>query len=196
MDSQFFRIPTKPNYYYGLTPYEAEKTANKTNTQPTTLPTPDSRFPGWAAPMDDGRLITEYRTHCSENIPAGSQFPVKEWITKNADEIMRVSRVRQGEMAGAQYNFDPSVVPPPVALVKCDAMGCAMFPTNTPNGIGTERVYDKSPHLFGTFELPKETAPRAIIGLNRVFENGRNSPRGRTFEPLRGKPVGTVEHMY
>lgn len=197
MDSQFFRVPTNPNYYFGLTPREAQKTAYKTAvSQRNTFPTPDSRFPGWAAPMEDGRLVTDYRPHCNENIPAGSQFPVKEWITKNAEEIIHLSRTRQAEITGAQYAFDPSVVPPPVQIVKCDAIDCAFFPTDAVNGIGTERVYDKAPELFGTFDLPKQRAQRPNISLNKVYENGRNSPRGRTFEPLRGKPVGQVEHMY
>jgi hypothetical protein len=197
MDSQFFRIPTQPNYYFGTTPYEAQRTAYKTAvSQRNTYPTPDSRFPGWAAPMEDGRLVTDYRPHCSENVPAGVQFPVKEWITKNAEEIIQVSRTRQAMMAGAQYGDDPSVVPPPESIVKCDKVECAFFPTQSMNGIGTERVYDKAPELFGTFDLPRQKAPRANIGLNRVFENGRNSPRGRDFTPMGNKPVGQTEHLY
>lgn len=197
MDSQFFRIPSQPNYYFGLTPSETKSTAYKTAvSQRNTFPTPDSRFPGYAAPMADGRLITDYRPHCNENVPAGSQFPVKEWITKNADQIINLSRERQAKMTGAVYGDDPSVVPPPVSMVKCDAMDCGIFPTGAPNGIGTERVYDKAPDLFGTFELPRQKAPRAKVGLNKVFENGRNSPRGRFFTPMGSKPVGQTEHMY
>jgi hypothetical protein len=197
MDSQFFRIPTQPNYYFGISPYEAERTAYKTAvSQKNTFPSPDSRFPGWAAPMEDGRLVTDYRPHCNENVPAGVQFPVKEWITKNAEEIIRLSRTRQALMAGAQYGDDPSVVPPPESVVKCDKVDCAFFPTQAANGIGTERVYDKAPELFGTFDLPRQKAPRANIALNKVFENGRNSPRGRAFVPMGNKPVGQTEHLY
>ena len=197
MDSQFFRIPTTPNYYFGISPYEAERTAYKTAvSQKNTFPSPDSRFPGWAAPMEDGRLVTDYRPHCNENVPAGVQFPVKEWITKNAEEIIQLSRTRQAMMAGAQYGDDPSVVPPPEAVVKCDKVDCAFFPTQAANGIGTERVYDKAPELFGTFDLPRQRAPRANVALNRVFENGRNSPRGRNFTPMGNKPVGQTEHLY
>jgi hypothetical protein len=99
-------------------------------------------------------------------------------------------------MTGAIYGDDPSVVPPPVSLVKCDKMDCAFLPADTINGIGTERVYDKAPELFGTFELPRQRAPRANVGLNRHFENGRNSPRGRFFTPMGSKPVGQTEHLY
>lgn len=197
MDSQFFRIPTQPNYYFGITNREAETSAYKTAvSQRNTFPSPDSRFPGYAAPMEDGRLVTDYRPHCSENVPAGVQFPVKEWITKNAEQIMQLSRDRQVQMTGAIYGDDPSVVPPPVSLVKCDKVDCAFLPADTINGIGTERVYDKAPELFGTFELPRQRAPKANVGLNRHFENGRNSPRGRFFTPMGSKPVGQTEHLY
>ena len=197
MDSQFFRIPTQPNYYFGVSPYEAQRTAYKTAvSQRNTFPTQDSRFPGWAAPMEDGRLVTDYRPHCNENVPAGVQFPVKEWITKNADEIIALSRDRQARLSGGQYAFDRSVVPPPESIVKCDKVDCAFFPTEAANGIGTERVYDKSPELFGTFDLPKQVAPRANVALNRNFENGRNSPRGRFFTPMGSKPLAQTEHLY
>lgn len=197
MDSQFFRIPTQPNYYFGITSREAERTAYKTAvSQRNTYPSVDSRFPGYAAPMEDGRLVTDYRPHCNENVPAGSQFPVKEWMTKNAEEIMQLSRDRQVKMTGAIYGDDPTVVPPPVNLVKCDKVDCVILPADTINGIGTERVYDKTPELFGTFELPRQRAPRANIGLNTHFEGGRNSPRGRFFSPMGSKPVGQTEHLY
>jgi hypothetical protein len=197
MDSQFFRIPTQPNYYFGISSYEARRTAYKTAvSQRNTFPTQDSRFPGWAAPMEDGRLVTDYRPHCNENVPAGVQFPVKEWITKHADEIITLSRERQARLTGGQYAFDSSVVPPPESIVKCDKVECAMFPTEGTNGIGTERVYDKAPELFGTFNLPKQVAPRPRVALNKVFENGRNSPRGRFFTPMGSKPIAETEHLY
>jgi len=197
MDSQFFRIPTNPNYYFGISSYEAERNAYKTAvSQRNTFPTQDSRFPGYSAPMEDGRLVTDYRPHCNENVPAGVQFPVKEWITKNAEQIMDLSRMRQARLAGAQFGDDPSVVPPPESIVKCDKVECAFFPTEARNGIGTERVYDKAPELFGTFELPRQRPPKANVALNRVFENGRNSPRGRFFAPMGSKPVGQTEHLY
>lgn len=197
MDSKFFRIPTQPNYYFGTTPYEAKTTAYKTAiSQRNTFPTSDSRFPGYAAPMTDGRLATDYRPHCNENVPAGVQFPVKEWMTKNADTIIQLSRERQAKMVGAQYGDDSSVVPPPESIVKCDKVDCAYFPTETPNGIGTERVYDKAPELFGTFAFPRQRAPRPNVSLNKTFENGRNTPRGRFFSSMGSKAIGQTEHMY
>lgn len=197
MDSRFFRVPTQPNYYSGLTPREARATAYQTAVSArNTLPTPDSRFPGFAAPLADGRLVTDYRPHCNENVPAGSQFAVKEWIQANTTEIIRVSRERQATMAGAQYGDDPTVVPPPVQIVQCQPTECAMMPTGQADGIGTERVYDRAPPLFGTFSVPRQRPLAANVSLTSFFEGGRNSPRGRSFAPMGNKPLAATERLY
>jgi hypothetical protein len=39
----------------------------------TAAPAPDARFPGWAGPVHDGRLVTDYRPHCETNIPSKAQ---------------------------------------------------------------------------------------------------------------------------
>lgn len=197
MDSQFFRVPTQPNYYSGLSSYEAGRLANKTavssrNTQPSM----DSRFPGWAAPMADGRLVTDYRPHCNQNIPAGKQFATKEWIQTNTDDLIAVSRARFAQSTGAIYAFDKTVEAPPENLVKCDKVECVFMPSGKYNGIGTERVYDKAPELFGTYQLPKMRAPKAHVGLNQRYEGGRNSWRGREFDPMGNKPLGETTKLY
>lgn len=200
MDSHFFRVPTKPNpYKYNmLSSSQAEKVATTTIVSArNTAPSQDNRFPGWAAPMADGRLVTDYRPHCNENIPAGSQYATKEWVQKNTDEIIALSRKRQAEMTGAIYGLDPSVVPPPENIQKCDPMGCDIMPTSAPDGIGLERVYDKAPALFGTFSYPVQKDPYPPkIGLNKVFEQGRNSPRGREFRPMGTLPLASTEKLY
>jgi hypothetical protein len=63
--------------------------------------------------MADGRLVSDYRNHCSFNIPTGSQFATKEWMTKNATDIIRLGRERMAQKTGAIYGLDTSVVPPP-----------------------------------------------------------------------------------
>lgn len=198
MDSQFFRVTTQPNYYMGLSSYQAGKTANKTIVSTrNTMVSPDSRFPGWAAPMDDGRLVTDYRPHCNENIPAGKQFATKEWVQTNTDDIIEVSRHRYAVATGAIYGLDRTVVPPPEMVVSCDKMECAFLPTGKYNGIGTERVYDKAPELFGTYQYPVLRAPGAPqVGLNKVYEGGRNSWRGRHFDPMGNKPLGKTTKLY
>jgi len=197
MDSQFFRVPTQPNYYQGLSRTQAERVATNTivstrNTQPSM----DSRFPGWAAPMADGRLVTDYRPHCNQNIPAGKQFATKEWIQTNTDDIIEVSRARQATITGAIYGNDNTVEAPPESLVKCDKVECVFLPSGKRDGIGTERVYDKSPDLFGTFTFPRMKAPAPHVGLNQRFEGGRNSWRGREFDPMGNKPLGDTTKLY
>lgn len=197
MDSQFFRVPTQPNYYHGLSSTQAEKVARATAVSTrNTQPSQDSRFPGWAAPMADGRLVTDYRPHCNQNIPAGKQFATKEWIQTNTDDIITISRMRQAEVTGAIYAFDSTVEAPPQSLVKCDKVECTFMPADTTNGIGVERVYDRAPDLFGTFQVPKRRAPASHVGLNPKFEGGRNSWRGREFDPMGNKPLGETTKLY
>jgi hypothetical protein len=192
MDSQFFRVATQPNYYHGLSSYEAEKVANRTTVSTrNTQPSMDSRFPGWAAPMADGRLVTDYRPHCNQNIPAGKQFATKEWIQTNTEDVIAISRARFAQSTGAIYAFDTTVEAPPQSLVKCDKVECVFMPANTKDGI-----YDRAPELFGTYQLPKMKAPKAHVGLNQKFEGGRNSWRGREFDPMGNKPLGETTKLY
>lgn len=197
MDSQFFRIATQPNYYHGLSSYQAETLANQTTvSRRNTQPSMDSRFPGWAAPMADGRLVTDYRPHCDQNIPAGKQFATKEWIQANTDDVIAISRARYAQSTGAIYGFDTTVVPPPENLVTCSKVECVTMPTGERDGIGTERVYDRAPDLFGTYQVTKMKAPKAHVGVNQHFEGGRNSRRGTEFTPLGNKPVGGTTTLY
>lgn len=197
MDSQFFRVATQPNYYHGLSSYQAEKIANRTTVSTrNTQPSMDSRFPGWAAPMEDGRLVTDYRPHCNTNIPAGKQFATKEWIQNNSDDVIAISRARYAQATGAIYAFDNTVEAPPESLVKCDKVECVFMPSGQRDGIGVERVYDRAPELFGTYQVPKMRAPAAHVGYNQRFEGGRNSWRGREFDPMGNKPLGETTKLY
>jgi hypothetical protein len=175
MDSKLFRLPTKPNFYNAIA------TANPfdLSEKPSSAPTPDSRYPGWAAPMEDGRLVTDYSNHCSQNIPAGRQFATKEWMTKNAAQIIEVGRQRFAKQTGAIYSFDTTVVPPPAMVVDCTRADCQRQATQAAGGIGTERLGADAPPLFGTWEPAKGwiSAP-ARTQLTQVYEGGRNTPRG------------------
>lgn len=197
MDSQFFRVPTQPNYYHGLSTSEAQRVATKTTVSTrNTQPSMDSRFPGWAAPMADGRLVTDYRPHCNQNIPAGKQFATKEWIQSHTDELIDVSRARYAQATGAIYSYDNTVEAPPESLVKCDKTECVFMPSGKYNGIGTERVYDRAPQLFGTYQVPKMRAPAPHVSLNKTFEGGRNSWRGREYDFMGNKPLGETTKLY
>lgn len=197
MDSQFFRVATQPNYYHGLSSYQAEKFANRTTVSTrNTQPSMDSRFPGWAAPMADARLVTDYRPHCNQNIPAGKQFATKEWIQSNTEDVIAISRARFAQSTGAIYAFDNTVEAPPQSLVQCDKVECVFLPSGQKDGIGVERVYDRAPELFGTYQVPKMRAPKANVAINQKFEGGRNSWRGREFDALGNKPLGETTKLY
>ena len=139
--------------------------------------------------MADGRLVTNYQNHCSQNIPTGRQFATKEWMVKNTEEIIRVGRSRFAERTGAMYGLDKTVVPPPAAVVHCSRADCALVESSTPGGIGVERAGAAAPALFGTWD-PQATlgglfaAPAAEISLTRRYEGGRNTPRGGGAGPV------------
>ena len=182
MDARLFRLPTHPNFY------ASAKTADPFDTNRrqgySEAPTEDSRFPGWAAPMSDGRLVTSYKNHCSYNIPAGKQFATKGWMTRNAEEIIRVSRERLSYQTGAIYGLDPTVVPPPASLVSCTRSECNKTQTNLQGGIGTERSPEALPELFGTWDARTHAVQSPPnVSLTTVYEGGINTPRGGPAEP-------------
>jgi len=184
MDSKFFRKTTDPNYY-------AQNIVQEPRQQPAgrpSLPTADTRFPGYASTASDGRLVTDYRPRCSQNVKAGSQYATKEWLIHNTDSIIDVSRERQATYTGAIYGFDKTVVPLMEGAVQCYPMGCEYLDGDK-NGVGIERL-DKAPELFGTFSYQGFLrAPRAKTDLTTRFEGGRNSMRGQTFTPLGNRSI-------
>jgi len=171
MDAQLFRLPTAPNLYYPGAPIDIAKRIRVSQ-----LPTPDARFPGWAAPMTDGRL-TDYRPNCATNVPVGHQYETKEWMQKNTDSLIDTSRKRMAETTGAVFGLDSSVVPPAKTYVSCTETGCEWTMSTDPIAIGTERLC-AAPDLFGTFVFRPRAAPDSFIGLNQKDEGGRNSLRG------------------
>jgi hypothetical protein len=181
MDAKLFRLPTKPNFYAAVqaaNPFSLDQQAKRSE-----FPGVDSRFPGYAAQMSDGRLVTDYMNHCSKNVPTGQQFATKAWMTKNASHLIQISRDRFAERTGAIYSVDRTTVPPPAVVVKCEANTCYRIPRNDPGAIGTERADSAAPDLFGTWEptiVPAPPVPKTP--LTAVYEGGRNTPRGA---PLR-----------
>lgn len=175
MDSKFFRLPTKPNFYGGGRPVDSKQRGTGQE-----LPAPDSRFPGWAAPMSDARLVTDYQAHCAKNIPAGSQFATKEWMQRNAESILVYNRKEYAGRMGANLPFDDTVVPPPAMVVECKPGGCSRVMTEAPGGIGMERAGAACPELFGTFSYAGMANVKAEprVALTTKQEGGRNSVRG------------------
>ena len=82
MDSAGFRIPQLPRQ----PPYSVvKKEINRELDSTKTYPAPDNRYQDYAAVMDDGNFITDYRPACVTRAPPGQQFAVKQW--KNLVQI-------------------------------------------------------------------------------------------------------------
>jgi hypothetical protein len=177
MDSKGFRIKGNPDFVrqppYWLMENEVERVLQGTES----FPSPDSRFSAYAAPMADGRLVTDYRQRCVTRAPPGTQFATKQWTIHNTDEIARLSRFRQVQNTGQALGTANTELPPKV-LQSCTPYECKMT-AGSDIGIGIERT-DKAPPLFGTFTFPPDAATLASnkthTQLNQRIEYGRNTP--------------------
>ena len=178
MDINRFREPQSPWFFSQPATYLVERHVNRTYApRKDTPPTEDSRFPGYAAPMDDGRLVTDYRSRCEVNIPTGEQFAARGFMQRNADAIIMQSRRRYAERTGAGRVFDSRTDVPAQLTVHCTETECGYRP-NVPKGVGVERR-ETTPLLFGTFAMsrPSWSVP-AQPPLTQNQEGGRNSTRG------------------
>jgi len=182
IDSGFSKN-TYPNLYHNL-PFGTEyKAAQKAYVAPAKqiYPARDNRYPAYAGPMEDGRLVTDYRPHCASNIRPGNQYNTKLWIVNHAEEIIGESRRRQVEWSGASLAM-ANTVPPPADIVHSNPFYSEVNATNIRNGVGVERANTPCPQLFGTFTYEPTMSEirnnRKDIGLTSYYEGGRNSPRG------------------
>jgi len=144
-------------------------------------PARDSRYPAYAAALEDGRLVTDYRPQCSKNVRTGQQFHTKLWLIHHAEEMMDESRRRQVEWSGASLAM-ANTVPPPAAVVHSTPFSSEVNPTHLYDGIGVERANAVAPELFGTYVYEPTVAEmqnnRKNIGVTQFYEGGRNSKRG------------------
>ena len=176
MDSKLFRLPQNPNFFAEQAAAAPWYTRSRAG-----APAEDARFPGWAAPFSDGRLVTDYRPHCETNIPVKAQEKTRVWMQENAEDIIRISRERTSEITGMAYGVDMTTEPPAEVLVKCTAAGCERKATGSTLGIGVERDGATAPELFGTWTMKTmEPPPHSQVGITRKYEGGRNTPRGGT----------------
>jgi hypothetical protein len=177
MDAKLFRLPTKPNFYAGIS---AADPFNKDQKQKYgQVPAPDSRFPGWAGKMEDGRLVTNYQNNSSAFVPPEQQYATKVWMTRNGSDIIDLIRRRSSQQTSAGESLDPKVVPPPAQVVTCTTADCSREATHIKGSIGTERAPQKVPELFGTWlYTPSESMLEPNIELTKRYEGGRNTPRG------------------
>lgn len=181
MDSQQFRTPTYPDFR----PIKrSDFTALTKDRSVDTGPIPDARYPEYASIMEDARIATDYRPHCAANVVAPEQGnSLRSWYQHNGDGIIQVSRKRQGDRAGAQYER-ALTVPAPRQVQLCSAYECKMSRNPNRSAIGLVRQ-ENVPELFGTFNYENQRAmPIEREFLTHTFEGGRNTPRGRDFTPL------------
>ena len=183
MDINGFRTPQSP-WFFSQPPTTLVDIRNSERTpekQTKSLPTQDNRYPGWAAPMSDGRLVTDYRPRCELKVPAGSQFATRLFMQRNADSIMSQSRKRQAINTGAGLSYDGTTEMPPAEYVKCSTSECKIrsaFANPVAEGVGIVRV-EGVPHLFGTFSAKSASILNpAKHSLTQIQEGGRNSVRG------------------
>jgi hypothetical protein len=174
MDSKLFRLPTGPNFYESI---QSARPVDVTEIARGQIrPASDSRFPGYPAQMEDGRMVTDYSSHCSQNVPVGKQFPTKAFMQKRAEEIIGLSRRISAKRMGADFMFDSSVVPPFAGTVSCTRSECSRE-AGPAGGIGTGR-HEPVPELFGTYTIPYTEPPAARVSYTARYEGGRNSIRG------------------
>ena len=178
-----FSRDTLPNLYHNP-PFGTEyKAAQKAYVPPVkdVYPARDDRYPAYAGPMQDARLVTDYRPQCSKNIRPAAQFNTKLWLINHADEVMDESRKRQVEWTGASLAM-ANTVPPPASIVHSNPFYSEVNATGLKGGIGVERANVPCPGLFGTFTyeptMDEIRNNRKNIGLTTYYEGGRNSPRG------------------
>lgn len=175
MDASLFRLPTGPNFYAG----QKQLVELRNEPRHTSRPAEDARFPGWAAPFSDGRLVTDYRPHCEVNIPVEAQEKTRIWLQRNTDSIILMSRQRASEATGAIYGMDTSLEPPSAMVVKCTTAGCQRFGTQEVHGIGVERADTPCPDLFMSWKPDSIlSAPCPRVGITSKEEGGRNTRRG------------------
>jgi hypothetical protein len=188
MDSQRFNERTAPDLNPKTSQRYTERIVEATQVpNKMTAPIQDSRFPGYAAVMEDGRLVTDYRTHCAQNFNPKYGNSVRQWMQTNAEGIRQVTRKRQMDSLGGAF-FSSSYVPPGADVQKCTEYKCTMMPTNDRKGIGLVRN-ERVPPLFGTYDPTTWAPAETNTALTTVFEGGRNTPRGREFNVLGDRPV-------
>ncbi len=196
MDRKGFRYKSSPNLYkYEPSTMDIIRDANRQQIGGAkgTEPARDNRYPAFAAPMSDGRLITDYRTHCYQNIPVGAQFDTKHWMQNNAEQLMDVSRRRQAEWSGGSLPI-LDLGPPPADVAVGNADSYDVKPTNFAGGLGLVRPSSTAtPDLFGTFAPPPTMAEErnniSFIRGTINYEGGRNSPRGRIERNVNNRPI-------
>lgn len=177
MDRKGFRYASEPDLVRQPSRTIVNQEVTREIEATKTVPAPDSRFRAYAAPLSDGRLVTDYRDKCVTRAPPGTQYSVKGWTVKNTDELIRISRDRQVQMTGQALGTAETELAPAL-IQQCTPSGCSIQSTGYMGGIGIER-HDAAPELFGTFDFPPNPITIAnnkeFTQLNGRIEYGRNT---------------------
>jgi len=184
MDSQHFVKPTSPSFMPRIKEEVVERAGYKIDPpEKSTFQIDDIRYPGYAAPMADARLVTDYRMHCATNVaPSEYGNSIRSWMQHNTDAIIQTTRHRQAERYGSF--FYGAVEPmPPTKVQKCDEFDCNIINTRIKHGLGIHRD-ETVPSLFGTFAGPVKNGPAKRTPLTTNYEGGRNTRRGCEFRAL------------
>jgi hypothetical protein len=176
MDSKGFRLNDHAEALFQPSWRRVKQETTRETEATKTTPAPDSRYSAYAAPMEDGRLVTDYRQACVTRSPPGTQFAVKEWTIKNADEIIRISRLRQVQNTGQALGSAQTEVQPET-YQQCTTEKCNFY-KGSPDGLGLERI-EPTPNLFGTFTFSPDMNTRSKnkrnLQLTSFDEYGRNT---------------------
>ena len=189
MDSQQFRKATFPSFS-PIINEETLATAAKRIEAPEkrTAPVDDMRYPGYAGNMSDARLVTDYKTHCANNVaPSKYGNSMRQWLQHNSIGFIEVSRKRQADQAGAQYYMADTVLGQKY-FQKCNEYDCSFSASGVRSNIGLGRR-EVVPELFGTFSQGNQNSPTPRIAKTTVFEGGRNTPHGRMFKPIGNQSI-------
>jgi len=196
MDSQHFRKATHPTFSPIINEAALAKAAKRMNApSKNTVPSDDMRYHGYAAIMGDGRLVTDYTTHCAKNVaPSEQGNSLRHWLQHNTAAFIEVSRRRQADRVGAQYHMADTVLGQKY-YQKCNEYDCSFSATGERRNIGLGRR-EPVPELFGTFSESRENAPMPRTPLTHVFEGGRNTPHGREFKSLGNQSFNPRNSQY
>jgi hypothetical protein len=178
MDRKGFIVRSKPDFIVNPPKTIVQQEVQREIDSEKTTPAPDARYNAYAAPMEDGRLLTDYRQACVTRAPPGTQFAVKQWTVHNTDEMIRISRLRQVQSSGHSLGSAATELPPAV-VQQCTPEGCSIQQTHYKDGLGIERL-DGTPDLFGTFQFSPgsvvQANNRTSLSLNKEIAYGRNTP--------------------
>ena len=196
MDSQNFRRQTHPTFSPIINEAELKLATRKFEApEKLTASMEDVRYPGYADHMEDGRLVTDYTSHCAKNVaPSYQGNSLRHWLQNNSDAFIQVSRKRQADRAGAQYYMADTVLGQKY-YQKCDEYDCSFSATGERRNIGLGRR-EPVPELFGTFSHPRQISPGHRISLTDDFKGGRNTPHGREYKSLGNQSFNPRNSQY